>query len=787
MLWFVKFVETKVTRAKHLFPSYSISPTQAPFKHRNKSSQTCLFIANLDSDLATTNQGKKAIERLLENPQRLDFETIFSLLKASSKLKSLRRTKRSHSLLLIKGFYPHNITLLSQLINAYVNCDSFQEALLVFNHLPKRSLFAYNSIIKGFINQGLFVEALELYSLLLDEGLIPDNFTFPCVLKACAGLCWLEQGKKIHEFINFLSESSKNYEPNMFVDCALIDMYEKCESLIEAQKVFEGMPYRDLVSWTAMICGTVHNGHWLKALVLFSKMRAEGIKPDPAMLSAILPACSRSSALPQGKMLHSFTIRSGIDGSLNVMNALVDMYSKCNRTQEAWLVFLSIEDKDLISWSSMIAGYSQNGEYKECLELFLSLIREGIRPNSVIFPSVLPCFGALNMLNKGKEVHCNVIRNGFEFDVFVGSSLIDMYARCGCMKWAELVFEIMQDRDVTIWNSIINGYAECGDLDKAFILLRTIRDTGTEPNSVTIVSVLPLCTSLATLQHGREIHGYAIKAGLGSVVNVGNALIDLYCKCGHLELGLNVFGQMRERDIVTYNSIIAAHGMHGNTDHAFSLFNQMERERVEPNKVTFLALLSACSHGGLVERGRVFFNSMTDDYGIKPEMEHYACMVDMLGRSGCLDVAWEFIKAMKIEPGIDVLGSLLGACRVYNRIDIAEKVSEKLFKMEQSDAGYYVLLSNIYAASGRLGEAMQVRKLMRERGISKNPGVSWVEVGGSMNSFLARDRSHPDRAKAYEALKSLILHMKNEGYAPDISFSLLDIEGHDEKEGRALG
>ncbi|URE26966.1 PPR repeat [Musa troglodytarum] len=315
---------------------------------------------------------------------------------------------------------------------------------------------------------------------------------------------------------------------------------------------------------------------------------------------------------------------------------------------------------------------------------------------------------------------------------------------------------------------MIAGYVLDGDVHSAFQTLRRIHRSGLRPNYVTVVTVLPLCNRFAMLNHGKELHGYVTRGGLSSVVSVNNSLIDMYCKCGCLEHGKKVYTQMINRDIVTYNTIIAALGMHGHGNQAVMFFDHMKKERINPDRVTFIALLSACSHAGFIDRGFSYYNSMTEDYGILPDMEHYSCMVDLYARSGYLDDAWEFIKSMPVDPDIDVLGSLLSACRIYKRIDLAEFISMRIFEKKPEDPGYYVLLSNIYAAVGRWADVKKVRAMIKDKGLMKKPGNSWVQVGQCIHSFLAKDKTYTEHGMLQDILRILSLEMREEGYIPDL-------------------
>ncbi|XP_043708476.1 putative pentatricopeptide repeat-containing protein At3g01580 [Telopea speciosissima] len=700
-------------------------------------------------------------------------------------LTNLSEAEKVHGVLVVHGFFHPCRTdsmLGAQLVNVYVGFDRLQEALLVLDQLPQKNNFAWNAILRKLVDIGHFSDALVFYHSMLREGSIPDNFTYPLVLKACSGLFALEEGRRIKVMIQF-NESRYKIKSNIFVACAMIDMFSKCGSLSEARRIFDGMPSKDLVSWSAMICGMVQNGEWFEALCLFRRMILEGWRPDSVIVATVLPACGRLGAQQLGMALQGFAVRSGFGGDLYVSNAVLDMYCKCGDTHEACRVFCGMINKDVVSWSTLIVGHTQNSEYCDALKLYLEMKTMGIRSNAVIVTSVLPALANLKLLRQGKEMHNYVLRHGLESDTFVDNALIDMYANCGSMREAGFTFDMMSDRDITIWNSMIVGHALNGNVDSAFRILRRTQETKLRLNSVSILSILPLCTRMGTLRQGKEIHCYATRSSLVSRVSVGNTLIDMYCKCGYLELGMRVFNQMVETDIVTFNTIIAANGIHGYGEEAFSFFDQMRDAGIRPNKVTFIALLSACSHAGLMDRGWFLYNTMVYDYGILPDMEHYACMVDLLGRSGHLDDAWEFIRRMPVEPNIDVLGSLLGACRVHNRVELAELVLRRIFQKNPEDPGYYVLLSNIYASSERWADASKVRAMIKYKGLLKRAGNSWIQIGCHVHSFRARDRIHPESQRIQEVLESLILEMKDEGYLLDLSCSSHGIIEDDELEG----
>ncbi|KAH7837813.1 hypothetical protein Vadar_018317 [Vaccinium darrowii] len=513
---------------------------------------------------------------------------------------NLSQLRRLHALLIVGGgfFHSTDTALGSHLVHTYVKFGSVHEALLVFHHhlLPQKNknnhnhkIIAWNAILRGYVNAGQFSEAIELYNLMLTQRnpLVPDNFTYPLVLKACSGISALQTGRGIVESIRFNTTHS-NKKPNIYVECAAVDMFAKCGSLGEARMVFEDMTSRDLASWTAIICGTMHIGNWLEALHLFTRMRSEqGIKPDSAIVAVLLRVCGRLEEARQlGMTLQGFAIRSGFETDLYISNALVDMYCKCGDTLEAYRIFSNMVHKDAVSWNTLIAGYVQNCDYPRSIELYLEMKSFGVRTTAVTAASVLPGFGRLKLLKQGKELHSYILKQGFLSDIVLASALIDMYANCGAKREAEHIFGIMSDKDIVVWNSMIVGCACDEDFDSAFRIFRGVWHSGLKPNSITLISILPVCAKWGTVKQGKEVHGYAIRSSLGTVVSVVNCLLDMYCKCGYLDLGAKVFDKMSEKNVVTYNTVISAHGIHGQAQQAFSFFDMMKAANIRPNKLT---------------------------------------------------------------------------------------------------------------------------------------------------------------------------------------------------------
>eukprot|EP01018_Ginkgo_biloba_P030410 Gb_26158 [translate_table: standard] len=654
----------------------------------------------------------------------IDPDTFGALLDACGNMKALTEGKQVHAHMIINGIKP-NMFLWFKLISMYSNCGSLVYARLIFEKMPNWHVYSWNLMIKGYVTFGYCEEALALYYQMQRHSILPNNYTFPFVLKACAGLAALTKGKEIHNYT-----IKRGYESDVFVGSALIDMYAKCGSLEFAHNVFDKMSQRNVVTWNALIAGYIQNGNCEEAVKLFHEMQVGGVK------------------------------------------------------------------QNVVTWNVMIAGHTQNGHANEALKLFRQMQLAGVKPNSVTIASVLPACALVEDLEQGKEIHDYIANCGFESDVFVVSALVDMYAKCGSVEVARQEFDKMSQRNVVSWNAMIAGYAQNEHANEALKLFSQMQLAGIKPNSFTLASVLPACAHLAAMQPGKEIHGYIIRSRLDSDTYSGSALIDMYAKCGCINIARQVFDKISIRDVALWNSMIVAYGVHGHGKDALMLFTEMQLAGMMPDQITFTAILSACSHAGFVKEGWQYFDSMSRDYQIAPRMEHYACMVDLLGRAGHLDEAQYFINNMPLEPSADVWGALLGACRIHGNIVVGEHAAEHLFELEPQNTGYYILLSNIYAEAGRWDDVAKVRTMLRGRGLKKTPGCSWIVVDNTVHEFLVGDMSHPQSGKIYAFLETLVKQMKEAGYVPDTRFVLHDMSeeekeyslcGHSEKLAIAFG
>jgi pentatricopeptide repeat protein len=403
----------------------------------------------------------------------------------------------------------------------------------------------------------------------------------------------------------------------------------------------------------------------------------------------------------------------------------------------------------------------------------------GLKPDNFTLPFVLKACSALSAIGEGRSIHEYVIKNGWERDVFVGAALIDMYAKCGCVMDARHVFNTIVVRDVVLWNSMLATYSQNGHPDESLSLCREMAANNVKPTEATLVTVVSSSADIACLPYGREIHGFGWRHGFQSNDKVKTALIDMYAKCGSVKVARALFERLWEKRVVSWNAIITGYAMHGLAVEALDLFEKMRKE-ARPDHITFVGVLAACSRGRLLDEGRALYNLMVRDYGINPTVQHYTCMVDLLGHCGQLDEAYDLIRHMSVKPDSGIWGALLNSCKIHGNVELAELALEKLIELEPDDSGNYVILANMYAQSGNWEGVEKLRQLMIDKGIKKNIACSWIEVKNKVYAFLAGDVSHSNSDAIYAELKRLEGLMHEAGYAPDTGSVFHDVE-EDEK------
>ncbi|KAL3655298.1 hypothetical protein CASFOL_001084 [Castilleja foliolosa] len=510
-----------------------------------------------------------------------------------------------------------------------------------------------------------------------------------------------------------------------------------------------------------------------KAMQELDNMQKHKLWADAITYTELIKCCIAHGAIKQGKQVYQHVFSNGYEPKTFLINTLLNMFVKFNLLDEAQSLFDQMLERNVVSWTTMISAYANSEINYKALEMLIMMLREGVRPNMYTYSSVLrACEGISNL----KQVHCSIIKSGLELDVFVRSALIDIYSKWGELNSALYLFNEMQTSDLVVWNSIIGGFAQNNDGDEALNLFIRMKRFGFRSDQSTLTSVLRACTSLALLELGRQVHVHVIKFKRDLVLN--NALLDMYCKCGSLEDADVIFTRMVVKDVISWSTMIIGFAQNGYSRKALSLFETMKKASgTKPNHITILGVLFACSHAGLVKDGEYYFKSMKMLFGIDPGREHYGCMVDLLGRAGKIEEAMKLIQEMKCEPDAVTWRTLLGACRVHRKMDLAEYVAKKVLSLDPHDAGTYILLSNIYANTQRWDDVEDLRRSMKHVGIKKEPGCSWIEINKLVHAFILGGKGHPQVDAIYGELNQIIQRLKEEGYVPDTNFVLQDLEG----------
>ncbi|XP_020548880.1 pentatricopeptide repeat-containing protein At2g29760, chloroplastic isoform X1 [Sesamum indicum] len=592
-------------------------------------------------------------------------------------------------------------------------------------------------------------------------------------------------------------------------------LFTDFSSLHYAHKVFDQIPHPNLYSWNLLIRAYASSLQPIHCISMFIRLLHEGReKPNKFTYPSVIKASAKLADLQLGKGVHGIVIKEGLSSDLFVGNCLINLYAECRCFDMSARVLSSMPERDVVSWNSIINGFAQNDCVDEALEFFRRMEREGVDPNDVTMVGVLSACGKKLDLTFGRWLHSYIEKNGIRLSLILGNAVLDMYTKCGSMNDARKFFDSMVEKDIISWTTMLAGYARLGDFTAARDLFDSLpsKDIATwnalisayeqsgnpkeaiatfnelqlskdaKPDEVTLVSTLSACSQLGAMGLGGWIHVYIKKEGVRLNCHLVTALIDMYSKCGDLQKALEVFDSVDQRDVFVWSAMIAGLGMHGRGKDAVELFSKMMEAKVKPTSVTFTNLLSACSHSGLVKEAREFFHQMEKVYKIVPGVEHYACMVDVLGRAGLLQDALELIKNMPTTLGASVWGALLGACRLHKNVELAQYACNNLLEIEPQNHGAYVLLSNIYASRGKWEMVSELRKLMKDAGLKKEPGGSLVEVNGSVHEFVVGDSTHSRSKEIYFKLEEIAVILKSVGYVPNKSQLLQLVEEEDMQE-----
>ncbi|KAL1196421.1 Pentatricopeptide repeat-containing protein [Cardamine amara subsp. amara] len=599
---------------------------------------------------------------------------------------------------------------------------------------------------------------------------LTTTHTFSPLLRQCIDERSLSGLKKIQ------AQMLKFGFPVQISGSKLVDASLKCGEIGYARQLFDGMRERHIVTWNSLIAYFIKHRRSREAVEMYRLMITNNVLPDEYTLSSVFKAFSDLGLEKEAQRSHGLSVILGLEVSnVFVGSALVDMYVKFGKTREAKLVLDRVGEKDVVLITALIVGYSQKGEDTEALKAFQSMLVEDVQPNEYTYASVLISCGNLKDIGNGKLIHGLMVKSGFESALASQTSLLTMYLRCSLVDDSLQVFKCIEYPNQVTWTSLISGLVLNGREEMALTKFKKMMCDSIKPNSFTLSSALRGCSNLAMFEEGRQIHGIVTKYGFDRDKYAGSGLIDLYGKCGCSDMARSVFDTLSEVDVISLNTMIYNYAQNGFGREALEMFKRMIDFGLQPNDVTVLSVLLACNNSGLVEEGCEFFDSFRKDK-IMLTNDHYACMVDMLGRAGRLEEA-EMLISEVITPDLVMWRTLLSACKIHRNVELAERIKSKILELSPGDEGTLILMSNLYASTGKWNRVIEMKSGMKEMKLKKNPAMSWVEVDRKTHTFMAGDLlSHPNSVKILEALEELIKKAKDLGYIEDKSCVFQDME-----------
>ncbi|KAL1803996.1 hypothetical protein DCAR_0935685 [Daucus carota subsp. sativus] len=630
---------------------------------------------------------------------------VLNLLNRCHTLKDL---KSLHSRLVIEGSVNSSDILLNKVLRFYFRYGEINYAHKLFDQVPEPNAFLWTSMIHGYVENKKYGESFGMFRCMLGLSIPPLNFTVMSVLKALARSGGLKEGEAVYGFVR-----KCGFGFDVMVQNAVIDLFMRCGEVDLARLVFDEMSEKDVVTWNSMISGYGNNGRVDVARELFECM-----------------------------------------GERNLISwtSIISGYVKGGDMIEAQILFEAMPTKDLAVWNVMISGYVDIGDLDAAVNLLEAMPMHEVTTWNIILLGFCKAHDLKSAKSYFGKMRCK--------NVASWTMMVDGYVKLGDLNEARLVFEEMPEKNLIAWSTMIAGYAKNGQPQRALELFVQFKEQGIKPDVTLIIGIITACSHMGILDVAESVINDYIGPSLYSNLHVITSLIDMYAKCGSIEKAWKVFETTSEKDLLCYSTMIAAFANHGLGHEAISLFHDMQREHIKPDGVTFIGVLSACNHGGLVTEGRRFFKQMIEEYDTQPTEKHYACMVDLLGRVGCLQEAHNLIASMPMAPSSVVWGALLAACSVHRNVELAEIAAAELFKIEPDNSGNYILLSNIYASAGRWRDVSNVRAMIRSQRVRKNRGSSWIELGAVVHEFVMADNSHRHADDIYSILELLTEDMQ---------------------------
>ncbi|XP_023526347.1 pentatricopeptide repeat-containing protein At4g14850 [Cucurbita pepo subsp. pepo] len=556
----------------------------------------------------------------------------------------------------------------------------------------------------------------------------------------------------------------------------LVNMYAKLDQLNSAELILELAPCRSVVTWTSLIAGSVQNGRFVSALFHFSDMLSDCVRPNDFTFPCVFKASTGLRMAMTGKQVHALAVKEGLINDVFVGCSAFDMYSKLGLLDDAYKLFVEMPHRNLETWNAYISNSVLHGRPEDSAIAFIELLRAGGKPDSITFCAFLNACSDKLGLEPGCQLHGFIIRSGCGQNVSISNGLIDFYGKCGEVVCSEVIFDRMGERNSVSWSSLIAAYVQNNEEEKACCLFLRARKEDIKPTDFMVSSVLCASAGLSEIELGRSVQALAVKACVEENIFVGSALVDMYGKCGSIDKAEQAFNEMPERNLVSWNALLGGYAHQGYADKAVALLEEMaSAEGIAPNYVSLVCALSACSRAGDLKTGIQIFESMKARYGIEPGPEHYACLVDLFGRAGMVECAYDFIRRMPFPPTISIWGALLGACRMHGKPELGKLAAEKLFELDPKDSGNHVVLSNMLAATSRWEEVTVIRNEMKEVGIKKGAGFSWITVNSRIRIFQAKDKSYEKDYEIQDMLGNLRKEMQEAaGSIADANFALFE-------------
>ncbi|KAJ7969207.1 Pentatricopeptide repeat [Quillaja saponaria] len=638
--------------------------------------------------------------------------SLASTISACGALLDLEHGRRSHGLVIKVGL-ERNLYVANALLCMYTKCDLIKDAIHIFEDISEPNEVTFTTMMGGLSQTDNKKEALETFRLMCKKGIHIDSVSLSSILGVCSKGGYEElglydqndvfpcnvKGQQIHTLTIKLG-----FERDLHLSNSLLDMYAKNGDMDSAAKTFTNLAEVSVVSWNIMIAGYGKIYQSKKAVDYLQRMQISGFEPDEVTYINMLAACVRSGDIANGRQ-----------------------------------IFDSMSSPSLTSWNAILSGYIQNRDHKEAIKLFREMQFQYMEPDRTTLAIILSSCAGMGHLEAGKQVHAASQKVAFRNDIYIASGLIGVYSKCGKLEWAKHVFDNVPDLDIVCWNSMMVGFS-LNSLDKeAFALFKQMQHTGLSPSQFSYATILSSCAKLPSLFQGRQVHAWIMKEGYVNDIFVGSALIDMYCKCGDVDDARQFFDMMRNKSTVTWNEMIHGYAQNGYGNEALCLYKDMICSGEKPDDITFVAVLTGCSHSGLVDAGVGIFNSMQQEYGVKPVLDHYTCIIDCLGRAGRLQEAEVILDNMPYKDDPVVWEVLLSSCRVHANVSLAKRAAKELLHLDPRNSAAYVLLANIYSSLGRWDDARFIRELMSEKQIPKDPGYSWSEYNDRIHNFTEKD------------------------------------------------